>query len=507
VEPAVVEKTKTLDSISLAVERGSQPELVQEAWSKLRRSKPEKRLLGRIFAHAGASLAEPASASNVGWLSCSEARFGDRCAVRGGSAFLAGSFPVIEDSAAREDVAVEGIVTALAEMSQGWSTENIRSEAGGCLATWVASVADSSLAESSPQEVLASGLGEVLPQTITQLRTEVAACLASSPYSLDSGLTRRWLSVALSFHWVMQLVHYGALRDFYGLCLPPLLQLMEGCADEFVRLVGLHALLMLMDKAMAVEVSNLAPAVEDCLLRLSPTSWSTSYIPQVASIPYCRIWVLLLLKGFPAKAGKRQQTAMRAFLDTLEKQFAPSSVARRLGLAHGLLPLINRSARLLGQSLQGVVELLLHSTESLQAAEVLLGWMGLQSLFSQQLFSARLCRYTPDMVLRAALTYITFIISGGPEQLSVQQGCTAVSPVAAAMTAVEWKMTVEKRPALVKILQAVLVLLDRHSHTLFKFHMQELRKLTETSNELKCGFEQAPQVQKFIDFAQSALSC
>ena len=104
-------------------------------------------------------------------------------------------------------------------------------------------------------DVLTCAVCELLPGIVSALRSE----LARPEVPQETTKARRGLFVALSFYWVLEQLHYTALRERFGLCAPLLLQTLDGNADAAVRLVGLAALRMLLERAMAVEVQHFVP--------------------------------------------------------------------------------------------------------------------------------------------------------------------------------------------------------------------------------------------------------
>merc|ERR1719282_1172018 len=95
----------------------------------------------------------------------------------------------------------------------------------------------------------------------------------------------------------MERVHYSAMREHFGLCLPLLLQAMDHCTDSVVRLVGLDALHLLIDRAMAVEVQNFVPAIEQFYGTASPLFLDGDDLAPCIVAPYCAGHVLFLLKA------------------------------------------------------------------------------------------------------------------------------------------------------------------------------------------------------------------
>ena len=96
----------------------------------------------------------------------------------------------------------------------------------------------------------------------------------------------------------MEEAHYTSMRDRLGLSLPPLLQTLDAVSDPVVRLVSLDALHIMLDRAMAAEVQNFVPPLEQCFASTSPLFLDGDDFAQSMVAPYCAANVLLLLKGY-----------------------------------------------------------------------------------------------------------------------------------------------------------------------------------------------------------------
>merc|ERR1719265_2776957 len=106
--------------------------------------------------------------------------------------------------------------------------------------------------------------------------------------------------------WLMEHVHFTAVRDRFGLCLPVLLQVLDCCSESTVRLVGLDALHLMLDRAMAAEVQSLVPPLEHCLTSCSPIFLNGDTVAPSVVAPLCASHVLFLLKAYPCESLQRQ---------------------------------------------------------------------------------------------------------------------------------------------------------------------------------------------------------
>mmetsp|Transcript_95081 Transcript_95081/g.306266 ORF Transcript_95081/g.306266 Transcript_95081/m.306266 type:complete len:609 (-) Transcript_95081:48-1874(-) len=443
-----------------------------------------QRSSGRVLALAGALLCGPLriSAASKG------PRLSDASAVR-----LRGrSIEELHEEAARRSVVAAAVGTRVedvhADDGEGGEGELLqqearrallsaapwagsaedRSAANDCIRKWIEAtgakvhVADGfeSVSDDFERKVLGAALMDLLPAVATSLRSIIAEAkgglLGAGP-----SCSRRALATVLSFHWLLERVHFTSLRDRFGLCLPPILQALDkGGADASVRLAGLASLHLLLDRAMAAEVQRFVPPLQHCFATLYPLFLQDDLLAQITVAPFCAGCSLFMLKAYTSGSIWRQEV-LDKFLLFGSVHCRSHSLAFRLFLELGLLPLLEREALVLAPRLKLVMELLLQAAESPDARVVLLAWRSLVLLLCGSL-RPRAGRYMADLLLRLALGYLTFVASLPPPGLDLDAkgdahgdsdgaaGCpdAFVSPVVAAMTAAEWRHAVRLRPAL-----------------------------------------------------------
>lgn len=373
--------------------------------------------------------------------------------------------------------------------------------------------------EDDVSQMVSLALGECLPDAVVHLRTE-AKRLNRSSLAEPASQERRALALALSFHWIFERAHYTVVRDRFGLCLPPLLQVLDGCTEPVVRLVGLSALSLLLDRAMATEVQNFVPPLEHCFTTSSPLFFDGDTVVADAVAPYCTGYVLLLLKAY-SRGGALQRSAFDRFLSFGGVHCRAKPVAFRLFMESGLLPLLRRDALLLAPRLRQVMEILLQSTEAVDAGEVILAWRCLCLLLSGNL-RPRVRRYAMDILLRATFTYLTFIVSEAPpfvrasgvDSYASASHCNRsssscigggfVSPVIQAMTSAEWSVAERLRPALTRVVRRGLALLGAADWCSLDVLLSDLGDhLAEKDTERHCALVTS-ELERFVAFARGA---
>jgi len=452
------EEQEALDDLAACL-LSTEPPAAAPLWRRLAAGRPTAKAAGRLLALAGPFLCGPVrvAAGSRG------AHLTDASAVRGqGSVRLHAPEDELEDLA--DDPASEvrqREADAAVRRAAPWADEPAREAAQGCVDHWLAELAPE-LAEgvardASPAFVRA--FAELLPSAAASLRELTA--LLNAPHSgpADKEQARRALVVALGFHWLMERAHYRAMRGHLGLCLPPLLQCLDRCADAAVRLVGLGALHLMLDRAMAAEVQNFVPPLQHCFSVSTPLFFEGDDLAVSAVAPYCAGYALLLLKA-PADGTACRRELADKFLTFGAIHCRATGVAFRLFLECGLLPLLRRDVMLLAPRLKSLMELLLQAAEATDAAEALLGWRALGVILSGEL-RPRAEHYALDLLLRAAMGYLSFIASGPPQGLgTVACADEFRSPLVKAMTAAEWDAAEKRRLALRKALEAGLRLLS-----------------------------------------------
>jgi len=308
------------------------------------------------------------------------------------------------------------------------------------------------------------------------------------------------LAIVLSFHWFAEHIQYTSLRDRLGLCLPSLLQIIDLCSDALVRFVGISAVHIILDHAIAVEVQNLVPPLEHCFATTAPLFLQGELTSVSAVAPYCAGIVQFVLKGF-VQCSPRQQVLDR-LLTFGYLHCRTSTSAFQSFLEFGVLPLLARDVLLLASRLRQVMEMLLQSTESTNVKEVLLGWHALCILLQSELQS-RMKRYLPDILLRMAFTYLTFLgseLQEDPSADPIKEDMPICSPVAKAMTPQEQSRGARFRRELEHVLEKGVELLEVATGGLLDSYMSEIEAQLQdlgtksSPNEVQCGGKKAPNV-------------
>ncbi|CAE8614610.1 unnamed protein product, partial [Polarella glacialis] len=330
-----------LEKLASAVYDAEQSEAAT-LWQKLGAATPARKLAGQMLALAGATLCGRVSVSTS---SKDSAKLSDGNAVRGPGVWRVDDrlvnlkLPGDDLSAAAGQQRVDTAIRSTAT----WVTEDSR--------------------RSAQETVLDSGL-------------------ATSPAS-----ERRAAAVAMSIHWLMEQADYSMLRDRLGLFLPLLLQTLDRSSDSVVRLVGLDALNLMLDRAMAAEVQNFVPPLEHLFSTGSPLLLQGDVVASMTVAPYCSGFTLFLLKAFAAASASARSEQFDKFLYFGTVHCRADQTAFLLFLEFGLLPLLSREDWLVAPRLRKVTELLLQAAEGVNASEVLLAWRGLCLLFGGNLGS------------------------------------------------------------------------------------------------------------------------
>eukprot|EP00927_Polykrikos_kofoidii_P074557 TRINITY_DN70563_c0_g1_i1.p1 TRINITY_DN70563_c0_g1~~TRINITY_DN70563_c0_g1_i1.p1 ORF type:complete len:622 (+),score=116.33 TRINITY_DN70563_c0_g1_i1:90-1955(+) len=482
-------------------------------WDRLSVLKPDAKVAGTLLATAGAFLFGPVRVSSA----AVGARLTDVNAVRatsgsgvtavvaavattkscqdGASGEVLGPCDVIGASAwddAASDARQREVSTAV-RSSAVWAKAEATQAARACVRCWVTALwetlnCDESRALPGDDDGVSAALAELLPAAAAVLRAD-ASEVCRGDLAKRSVVAHGALLVSLSFHWLFENAHYKAMRDRLGLCLPPVLQTLDTCTDAVVQLVGMDALQLLLDRAMAAEVQHFVPPLEHTLASTSPLFLDNSELTQSTVAPYCAANVLLLLKGYTPGSASRLDVAGK-FLAFGAVHCRGHTRAFRVFLEFGLIPLLRRDVFLVATRVKQVVEMLLQATESMNAAEALLAWEALCILFSGVLQS-RARYYAMDILLRVALSFLTFVVSNPPPELRLECGAHGagdnekntngvraackgadgkrgehgssggvfVSPVVEAMTASEWALVEHHRAGIQRALGRAVALL------------------------------------------------
>lgn len=521
----VAQARATLDGLLAALigtEALAATSSLASSWEALADTRPDMRCAGRLFALAGAFLwSKPCVASGDGESAARKGPAADSAVRTHASLAVAGepqplrvlaawSPPDDDVSQARQQEAAAGLF-----QQAPWAAASGRARAAAarCVALWAAALRPRAT-ETCRQEGgddVAAALAQFLPAAVTCLRAEAAE---SSPRRgpasvIDATTTRRALIVVLSMHWMMEHLHYTAMRDRFGVCLPPLLQVLDTCTDKYVRFVGLDTLRLTLDRAMAAEVQNFVPPLAHCLAIASPLFMDGDGVAESTVAPYCACHVLFLMKGYGAAASSQRQEILDKFMAFGSVHCRGRTRAFRLFLEFGLVPLLCKEVWLLRTRLKLVLEMLLQATESINCVEALLAWEALTFLLQDPLARGRLRRYTMDVLLRAALAHMSFLDTDPPPQLLPDgeavgvDKCNFISPVVAAMTASEWALVKRHASALRRALERVISLLAASDAPGVQ------RLLCELEGSLSPGDATtplaAPQLKSFAAFARAAI--
>lgn len=402
-------------------------------------------------------------------------------------------------------------VDALLQREACWVDERSKEAAKMCVHSWLmrrTSDIPVSSTEEDKNSRVGSALHDLLPEVMKPLRAE-ASRSKTSVSDRSSGAGRRAYAVVLSFHWIMECVHYSSLKDRLGLCLPVLLQVLDGCTDAAVRLMGLDALHLTLDRAMAAEMQNFLPPLEHCLATSSPLFFDGDDLAPSMVAPYCAAQVLCLLKAY-TPGNLNRQASIDKFLTFGGVHCSTNPVAFRLFLEFGLIPLLRREVLLLASRVKQIMEILMQAAEATHAVEVMFAWRGLGLLLGGAL-RPRTRYYTMDILLRAAFGYLTFVASGPPasaccdEENSARAADEFVAPAVDAMTPAEWALAERLRPILTRALGNGIGLLASAEDQPINLLLHELEAILAKGGEFeaRCPALKA-QLSNFAAFAQAA---
>lgn len=451
-------------------------------WSQLASTSPDVKHVGGMLALAGAFLFGSVRVSS----SVQDYHLGDGGAFRGNS-----PCDKVSDEEHDRQRSVDDTVLA----SATWATTEARSACSECVRLWLL-VLGSECRESG-RTAVHTALMEALPDIASLFRKESAKLRLQ-----DKGV--RALAVALGLHWVAQQAHYTSFRDRFGLCVPPLLQVLEGCADPVVRLVALDAVHLMLDRAMAVEVQHLEPPLEHCFATSSPVFLDSDSLAPSTVVPYCSGHVLFLLKAY-APGDRRRQVTAEKFMRFGQVHCGTHSESFVLFLEFGLLPLLQRGPLILGTQLRQVMQVLLQAAESVSVREACMAWRGIHSVLVSGL-GPRLLRYTMDLLLRASLGYLTFVASAPPPKLHIDVEIDEVSyrsPVVLSMTSAEWSFVVRHRAEFERTLAGVILALSSVSSTKVQELLLDLGDRLREQKQISGPDEKLRRahLQNFLTFA------